>query len=181
MTNANKMVPRQSITSRIASFNMYTFSKLKYALFGMILVVISACEFEPQIEFVVDAPVQEYYDRFIYEASIRGLDVAYETSQVPARIADIDEANVIGTCSWSSNHAHNITLDQSYWRSATDMQREFLVFHELGHCVLGRDHVDNSDANGNCISMMSSGTGNCRVFYGQSNRTRLVDELFANR
>lgn len=181
MTIADNMVKGQSITSRIASFNMYTFSKIKYAFFGMVLLVISACEFEPQVEFVVDSPVEEYYDRFIHEAAIRGLDVEYATSQVPARIADIEEENVIGTCSWSQNHSHNITLDQNYWRTANDMQREFLVFHELGHCVLGRDHVDNSDANGNCISMMSSGTGNCRVFYGQSNRTRLVDELFANR
>lgn len=32
-----------------------------------------------------------------------------------------------------------ITLDAEYWQDATDLQREILVFHELSHCVHGRD------------------------------------------
>jgi hypothetical protein len=142
-------------------------------------LIFSSCEPDQEIVFIIETPVQGYYDRFIDEAAQRGLDVAYAASQVEARIGSIDEPNVIGTCSWTQSHQHSIVLEEEYWRTATDMQREFLVFHELGHCVLGRGHVDNADANGNCISVMSSGTGDCRVFYSQNNRRRLLDELFS--
>ena len=154
--------------------------KFFYLVTAVSIFTSTACEEEPQIVLAGDTPVQEYFDRFIYEASVRGLDVEYATSQVEARIGDIVEPNVIGQCRWSSNHSHSITLDRQYWTHANDLQREFLVFHELGHCVLGRDHRDESDANGNCVSIMSSGTGTCRVFYLQHNRRGLVDELFSD-
>jgi len=154
--------------------------KVAYLMIGVGLVTMSACEQELEVVFVVDEPIQEYFDRFVHEASLRNLDVAYATSQVDAQIGDITEPNVIGQCAWSQGHNHSITLDQNYWRNANDMQREFLVFHELGHCVLGRDHVDSEVANGNCMSVMSSGTGDCRVLYTQQNRINLLDELFTN-
>lgn len=150
-------------------------------LLGISFVTFSACEVEPEItHHVVDEPLQVYFDRFIDEAFTRGQDVEYATSQVDATISDIATPNVIGQCSWDQTLKHSIVIDQTYWRAANDLQREFVVFHELGHCVLGRAHVDNSDANGSCISIMSSGTGDCRVVYSISNRNSLVDELFSN-
>jgi len=153
-------------------------SRMAYLVAAMSMLIISSCEVEPQITFIVDTPVQEYYERFIYEAAVRGLNLEYATYQVDATISDIPEHNVIGQCSWSETHQHAITLDRAYWNNASDMQREFVVFHELGHCVLGRAHVDNSDANGNCTSIMTSGAGDCRIVYLQHNRDRLLDELF---
>ena len=149
-----------------------------------IVITFSSCDPDFEIVFAEEEPLDSnlelYYDRFVYEAYQRGLDVEYTTSQVEGRIADITEENVIGTCSWTQNHSHNITIDQNYWRTANDLQREFVVFHELGHCVLGKDHVDGEDANGQCISIMTSGTGDCRVVYSPNNRNRLLDELFSN-
>lgn len=157
------------------------FSSLKSLLFtfvGISFLVLSACEPEIVVIPVVDTPLQAYFERFIVEAAVRGLDVTYATSQVDATISDIAEPNVIGQCSWNQTHKHSITLDENYWSKANDLQREFVVFHELGHCVLGLDHVDNSDANGNCTSIMTSGTGDCRVLYTNNNRGRMLDDLF---
>ena len=157
------------------------FRSLRFSLLlGITALFITACEPEFEVIHVVDAPLQNYFDRFVDEAAARGLDVLYATSQVNATIGEIDKPNVIGQCSWNQAHEHNIVLDQDYWRTANDMQREFLVFHELGHCVLGRDHVDDADANNHCISIMSSGTGDCRVVYSQNNRNRLLNELFSD-
>lgn len=147
-------------------------------VFGML--TIASCEIEePQISYVVDVPLQVYFDRFIHEAAARDLDVEYATYQVDAQIGDIIEKNVIGQCAWSGAHQHSITIDEQYWRTANDLQREFVVFHELGHCVLGRDHIDGDDVNGNCVSVMTSGTGPCRILYNSQNRNELLDELFA--
>ncbi|HUR31768.1 MAG TPA: putative metallopeptidase [Saprospiraceae bacterium] len=157
-----------------------TMTRVLYLCFGVSILMFSSCEEAPELVFVVETPLQDYFDRFVDEAAVRGFDVAYATSQVDAHIGDITEENVIGTCSWDQTHTHSVTVDENYWRTANDLQREFVVFHELGHCVLGRDHRDDSDANGNCASIMTSGTGDCRIIYTQNSRTRLVDELFSN-
>lgn len=34
----------------------------------------------------------------------------------------------------------NIEIDPDYWQSTSETKKEVLLFHELGHCVLGRDH-----------------------------------------
>ena len=158
---------------------LISFKRIVYAVTGICVIALSSCQLEVvTIPTVVDTPLQEYFDRFIDEAAVRGLDVTYATSQVDAQIGEITEPNVIGQCAWSQNHQHSITLDQQYWRTANDLQREFVVFHELGHCVLGLQHTDYSDANGNCTSIMTSGTGDCRVLYTHNNRGRMLDDLF---
>ncbi len=145
------------------------------------LLTLSSCEVDPVVNYVeVDTSLQDYYERFIDEAYVRGLDIEDATYQVNARIGEISEPNVIGQCSWNQSHVHNILVDEDYWRTASDLQREFLMFHELGHCVLGLDHNDMADARGNCGSIMSSGSGNCRVMYTYTNRKALLDELFSN-
>ncbi len=155
--------------------------QLKLVVSFAFLLALSSCEVEPVISYVeVDTSLQDYYERFIDEAAVRGLDIEDATYQVNARIGEISEPNVIGQCSWNQTHVHNILVDEDYWRTASDLQREFLMFHELGHCVLGLDHNDSADARGNCSSIMSSGTGNCRVLYTNTNRKILLDELFSN-
>jgi hypothetical protein len=37
----------------------------------------------------------------------------------------------------------SIVIDRDYWYEAGDLQREELMFHELGHCVLNRDHLND--------------------------------------
>lgn len=170
----------QSLVSPVSFLRRISARMLVYFILGAAVLTISACEEEPQIVFVVDAPLQEYYERFIYEAAIRGQDLEYATYQVDATISDIPEQNVIGQCSWSQTHSHAITIDKAYWSRANDTQKEFVVFHELGHCVLGRNHIDVADVNGNCESIMTSGTGGCRVTYLHNNRNKLLDELFSN-
>ncbi len=56
--------------------------------------------------------------------------------------------------------------------------REFVVFHELGHCDLGRDHRDEAFDNGVCVSIMRSGLGDCRDYYHPRTREGYLDELF---
>lgn len=47
-----------------------------------------------------------------------------------------------------------IKIDSYYWEKATDNEKEMLIWHELGHCVLNKDH-NNSIGNRGCpISIM---------------------------
>ena len=35
-----------------------------------------------------------------------------------------------------------INIDPEFWAIASDVEKEEVVFHELGHCILGRDHEE---------------------------------------
>jgi hypothetical protein len=46
----------------------------------------------------------------------------------------------LGRCSEADGIAL-VTIDEKKWERLNEMARESLVFHELGHCLLARDHV----------------------------------------
>jgi hypothetical protein len=46
----------------------------------------------------------------------------------------------VGVCFIFNNGQRKIEIDAQFWDEADDLTREELLFHELGHCVLNRDH-----------------------------------------
>lgn len=50
--------------------------------------------------------------------------------------------NIIGYCS-SKINGYGITIDPIYWKYATEADRFQLVVHEMSHCIIGKNHVDN--------------------------------------
>ncbi|MEO6130336.1 MAG: putative metallopeptidase, partial [Saprospiraceae bacterium] len=126
----------------------------------------------------VDSTLMEYFNRFVTEGASRNVTVDYESARVSGYIRTIQTQNVIGQCVHDSNQPNTVIIDRDYWSTGTDLEREFLVFHELGHCVLNREHMDDADENGICISIMTSGSPECRLSYTLSKRKKLLDELF---
>jgi len=57
------------------------------------------------------------------------------------------------------------------------MQKERLVFHELGHCVLNRSHLETVGTDGHCLSIMNSAQ-RCSDNYNAQTREKYLDELF---
>lgn len=54
------------------------------------------------------------------------------------------EPPAVGLC-WryeESKTGVSIEIDPDYWFSTTETKKEVLLFHELGHCILGRDHEE---------------------------------------
>lgn len=52
-----------------------------------------------------------------------------------------DEAANCRPSSLSGIGVSRITVSKSYWRKySQDFERELIIFHELGHCALGRGH-----------------------------------------
>ncbi len=47
------------------------------------------------------------------------------------------EGKVIGVCYYPFR---KIEINKLYWDKASDTEKEMLIFHELGHCELHRDH-----------------------------------------
>ncbi len=91
---------------------------------------------------------------------------------------EIEQDRVLGQCNYHRNHHNRVTVDESFWNTTSDRGREFVVFHELGHCFLLRDHREDIFLNGACTSIMRSGNGTCRDNYSRLTRDAYLDELF---
>ncbi|MFZ1676674.1 MAG: hypothetical protein WBP41_09760 [Saprospiraceae bacterium] len=137
-----------------------------------------SCTKDQVFDLFVDNSLQEYFDRFVVEGAKRNVTVDYEAARVSGYIKEINSPNVIGQCAHDPKKPNTVILDRTYWNNGTDLEKEFLVFHELGHCVLNREHLDEADAHGNCISIMTSGSAQCRINYTTDTRDKLLDELF---
>ena len=127
---------------------------------------------------IEDAELNIFFDRFEEEALKRGIFIRLDDLELAAEIAPIHEDHVAGTCSYSTHTGRHITIDDAFWAQANFITREMVVFHELGHCVLFQGHREETDVNGNCLSIMQSGLEGCTLLYNTQNRDYYLDELF---
>lgn len=154
-----------------------TMTPVKYFLFVLgVLVVLSSCEEEETIH--LDTELELYFERFASEAANYDIDFDYQTDRVEGYLTQVEEQNVSGKCERNSVYPNRVYIDIDFWRRANDLNREYVVFHELGHCFLDRGHLDDSNAAGVCLSMMQSGEGNCKDTYSQLTRSVYLEELF---
>lgn len=128
----------------------------------------------------VDAELWPYWQSFEDEAAQRGINIDLNASELVGIFVEIDQDHVAGSCTFSSNQPRVIRIDRTIWEELPDVYREFIVFHELGHCVLFRDHDESADGQGNCLSIMRSGVEGCRDNYFDDTRSFFIDELFRN-
>jgi hypothetical protein len=151
--------------------------EIKFSIFAFgLFLILGSCT--PEEEIFVSPELQDYFDRFAVEAGLRGVSFDYERDRIEGYILDISERDVTGKCTYNTHDPDQITVDQYFWRQASDLEKEFLVFHELGHCFLNRTHLDDANPNGTCVSIMHSGLGDCRNAYNVSTRSEYLDELF---
>lgn len=145
-------------------------------IIAMICFNLMSCtqSFENEIE----ADLQIHFDNFIQEASYYGKEISLDEIDIDAYIQSIEERGTLGQCKSYSNGSKQVVIDQQFWNRASTLEREYIVFHELGHCILDRDHDDSRDANGNCLSIMQSGDNACEGNYTSQNRNSLLIELF---
>ena len=158
--------------------------------FLMFVLLITSCQRDEVIEEMpepdisidgypgVEEDLWVYFERFEEEARARGYDIDLIRDEITGVIREIEDGGVAGECTYSSHQPNHVTIDKTFWDGASDRYREFVVFHELGHCDLGRDHREAANQAGLCLSIMRSGLGDCRDAYNSVNREVYLDELF---
>jgi hypothetical protein len=136
--------------------------------FIILLAVVSACDFDPTIEYRIDPRLTAYVDEFYSEATERGFTLRRERLTVSV-------SNVNGKFGLTYD-GRDVVIDsdfvelyQAQGGYATEI--EVIVFHELGHALLGRGHID-------AVSIMNEQP--CLNCYAGSNEERkeYLDELF---
>lgn len=107
------------------------------------------------VQYTVPAEVEPYVQRFRDEMGKRGPIPA--TNNLIIRFGLTRGSDACGECALESGKTPRITLspDAYCWRNASDYERECLVFHELGHCLLNRSHRTGRFPNNAYVSLMN--------------------------
>jgi len=148
----------------------------------LFLVLFNSCT--DSHKYSIDPAFSDYLQRFENEAASRGRQLDPKSSGL------IIEFGALANNDAGLTHYETpirIQIDKTYWDDITlsanaDLMKENLIFHELGHGLLGRDHLNTTLENGDWKSIMCGGTTvNNRpwnVNYRGVRRNYYVDELF---
>lgn len=122
----------------------------------------------------------KHFQKFEIEAAKRGVTIDLRALKIEGVIRPVHVDGIAGLCSHNPETEKTVILDINFWSKSSDMEREAIIFHELGHCVLERSHNDDALDNGMCESLMRSGTSACITFYKYSDhQDYYLDELFS--
>ena len=129
-------------------------------VFSLLLLVALGCQSsrqtEPEpVQYSVPAEVEPYLKSFREEASKRTNSVS--TANLIITFGTAQSEDVCGQCLLENGKTPRITLnnDSFCWQQASQYERECLVFHELGHCLLKRTHLTDKFPNGAFKSLMN--------------------------
>lgn len=100
----------------------------------------------------IELDIRPYVEAFYEMGKTRGLNLDLSRVTIrfehPTQEGAPEGGTTIGKCfplSFLSNEFEPlIIIDPSYWYSHSEWDREALIYHELGHCILQRfEHIDN--------------------------------------
>jgi hypothetical protein len=129
-------------------------------------------------EVYIDPSARKYFYEFI------SLSKKYK-SELNLRkhitvFSDKPKEGLAGYCLLASN---TVVISTKVWDTLNDAGKKALLFHEWGHCILRREHVDDYAplANGFCpISIMYPYIDPAETCYNKHNKTWYDEELFIN-
>lgn len=133
--------------------NELIMKKLEILLLAIITCV--ACDREP--EYAVHPDFEPYVQKFIDEGANYGKSFDFHKSGLIIEYADLSDLNLAGLC--HNEDPIRIEINKTSWQSYSEiineeLYKEELIFHELGHGILDREHKNSLFPNGDWCSMM---------------------------
>ena len=140
---------------------------------ALALFVLAACGRQQNIVGVED--YVKRFERLAAQHAGRALRVGSITIDFDhERMVDLGQCETGGFLS----NPH-IRINEAKWMYLGETQREILIFHELGHCVLNRLHRLDFGSDGNPASIMYP-TVIAGIIY-ERNKEYYLRELFGSR
>ena len=139
-----------------------------------LLLLLLGCEENP---LQSDPEFDPFLNSFDEAATERGVSI--DLSSVTLYLSEELQTAIHGQCIQYASGKSEIRIRRQYWNSASFWEKELLVYHELGHCILQRSHDDSTDDMGHCESIMRTSASTCRLEYSAGNREIWLDELFS--
>lgn len=155
-----------------------------FILLSSVLVLLFFVSCKDRYEYRVGEPFVEYLQRFESEAATRGKKIDLQSTGVIVEFADLKD-NQAGLCHYEK--PIRIEIDREYWdtistKLGADLMKENLLFHELGHGILDRKHINTTLPNGDWKSIMCGGdkvdNRSWNINYRAERRQYYIDELF---
>lgn len=141
---------------------------LLYILLAVCLMALTSCGYKTPQTVSIDA--KPFVTKF--EALI-GKKITFSIS-----LTEIDR-KWAGVCYIYSDGTREVQLSNYWWGEMGEDGKEQTVFHELGHCELGRGHIADL-VNEVPISIMYPTAFGDQSYYAD-NRQAYIDELINNR
>lgn len=159
-------------------------SRIKSYFFTLILVIFVFYSCIGSHEYKIDSAFTDYLQRFENEGAARGHVFDPKATGLIMEFGTLSN-NTAGLTHYET--PVRIQIDKTYWDDITtsagaDLMKEDLIFHELGHALLGRDHLNITLENGDWKSIMCGGDKvndrSWNINYRGERRNYYVDELF---
>ena len=157
---------------------------MKFLKYFLSLIVLFQLSCKDSHEYRVDTEFTQYLQRFEDEAAKKDKYFDLESTGLIIEFANLKD-NIAGLTHYEQ--PIRIEIDKTYWNEikgyqGEDLMKENLIFHELGHGLLNRDHLNTTLENGDWKSIMCGGTmvdnRNWNINYRGMRRTYYIDELF---
>jgi hypothetical protein len=65
-----------------------------------------------------------------------------DTHSIDIRFVDEMTTSYEGAVGYCYRATNSIEILRSYWKETSPIRQQMLIFHELGHCLLGKKHSD---------------------------------------
>jgi hypothetical protein len=161
---------------RVSIRNKKHIMRLRGCTILLILIIACSCnDKEEQKVNKVSSDFQIYVDSFVAEAKQRGIEASIKDLEVSF-------AKLTNNCGYGWSAPPKVNIDSACWAGLaySEAAREILMFHELGHALLGRSHDDRTLPNGDYRSIMCQNIFGLYNFYVPAKRTYYLDELFTS-
>ncbi len=109
---------------------------MRYLSVILFSLLLSSCGSATNLN--IDAKFQSYFDSFKEELRIRNVDIKINNLTITTNSAL--KTQIMAVCIRSIASAPVIQVNPTTWPDK-EADREGIIYHELGHCILGRVHT----------------------------------------
>jgi len=117
---------------------------------GMLLLALTACGKKPVLEV---GQFQPYVRSFQAQAAAHGQNV--QVTDLVIKFGPMENKFERGICEINGDETPTILINEEAWNQMSEDEREPLLYHELGHCVLKRKHRADQMSAGVPASLMN--------------------------
>lgn len=122
-------------------------------LLSSLLLLCLGCSQGLRAAPIRDQGLEPYIDKFVYIARNELLNPDFNIGQLSYSFEDMGDSNVAGSCTLVP-YRPEVRINTRYWKRYTELERDELIQHELGHCLLFRGHREDKFSDGSPKSIM---------------------------
>lgn len=132
---------------------------MRLLIFISMILIFSATSFATDL---IDPQFQSYVNEFVetgkaYDLKIntQGLTIKFGKPKAPQSPKDRGLV-IFAACTFNSafNSHPSVVVSKKWWNKASKIDREEVMYHELGHCLLRQQHRDDESNKGYHLSIM---------------------------